>query len=110
MRVIWLKVIPNTFEAASQRLSFQCSGADNAVSCSITVNALDDLVQLHRLNVREDKAVEALLKEIEYLANEKFSAGRVERNGELAIKSIDVLRYGFRNIDLRTHDAEVGSQ
>jgi hypothetical protein len=99
MRVIWLKVIPETIAAASQSLSFQCNGGDKAISCSITVDAVNDLIQFHRLDVSGDEAVNALIKEIERLANEKFSAGRVEKNGELAITATDVLRYGFQTTD-----------
>jgi hypothetical protein len=97
MRVIWLKVIPETIAAASQRLSFQCNGGDKAtsISCSITVDAVNDLIQFHRLDLSGDEAVNALIKEIERLANEKFGAGRVDKNGELAITATDVLRYGF---------------
>jgi hypothetical protein len=57
---------------------------------------VNDLIQFHRLDVSGDEAVNALLKEIERLANEKFSSGRAERNGELAITATDVLRYGFQ--------------
>jgi hypothetical protein len=99
MRVIWLKVIPETIAAASQRLSFQCNGGDKAISCSITVDAVNDLIQFHRLDVSGDEAVNALITEIERLANEKFCAGRVENNGELAITATDVLRYGFHNTE-----------
>jgi hypothetical protein len=99
MRVIWLKVIPETIVAASQRLSFRCNGGDTAISCSITVDAVNDLIQFHRLDVSGDEAVNALIKEIERLANEKFSAGRVGKNGELAITATDVLRYGFQTTD-----------
>jgi hypothetical protein len=99
MRVIWLKVILETVEAASQRLSFKCSGGEQAISCSITVDALDDLIRFHRLDVSQEKTVDALLKEVERLANEKFDDGRVERNGELAINATDVLRYGFQTTD-----------
>lgn len=99
MRVIWLKVIPETIEAVSQRLSFQCSGGERTINCSITVEAVGDLIQFHRLDVSQGEAVDALVKEIERLANEKFDDGRVEQNGELAIKVRDVLRYGFRTTD-----------
>jgi Protein of unknown function (DUF1488) len=97
MRVIWLRVIPETIEAASQRLSFQCDGGEKAITCSVTAEALDDLVHFHRLDVSKDETFNTLLNEIERIANEKFSAGRVEQNGELVIKTIDVLRYGFQN-------------
>jgi hypothetical protein len=58
-----------------------------------------DLIRFHRLDVSQGEAVDAPVKEIERLANEKFNDGRVEQNGELAIKARDVLRYGFQNSD-----------
>jgi hypothetical protein len=99
MHVIWLKVIPETIEASPQRLSFKCSGGERAISCSITVEAVNDLIRFHRIDVSGGEAVDALLKEVERLANEKFIAGRVEQNGELAINATDVLRYGFQTTD-----------
>jgi hypothetical protein len=99
MRVIWLKVIPETIAAASQRLSFQCDGGEKAITCSIAVDAVNDLIQFHRLDVSGDVAVNTLIKEIERLANEKFCDGRVEQNGELSITATDVLRYGFQTTD-----------
>jgi hypothetical protein len=103
MRLIWLKVIPETIKAAAQKLSFQCNGGETPVSCTITVEAVGGLVQFHGLDVNKDQAAHVLLREIERLANEKFSAGRVGQNGEFAINATDVLRYGFHNIDIRTH-------
>jgi uncharacterized protein DUF1488 len=98
MRVIWLNVIPGTIVAASQRLLFQCAIGEKAITCSITAGALDDIIHFHRLDVNKDEAFDTLLKEIERTANEKFGDGRVEPDGELAIKSIDVLRYGLQNV------------
>jgi hypothetical protein len=99
MRVIGLKIVPRTICAEARTLSFQCEGGEKAITCSITAEALDDLVHLYHLDVKEDEAVDALLKEIEYLTNEKFGAGRVEQNGELVIRTSDVLRYSFRHTD-----------
>jgi hypothetical protein len=97
--MIWLEVIPGTIEATSQGLSFRCSGGENAVTCSITEQALDDLIQYHRLDVNKDETFASILSEIERIANEKFGAARLEKNGELIIRTIDVLRYGFQNTD-----------
>jgi hypothetical protein len=99
MRVIGLKIVPGTICAQSRTLSFQCQDGEEAIPCSITADALDDLVHLYRLDVKEDEAVDALLKEIEHLANEKFCAGRVEKNGELIIRTIDVLRFSVQHTD-----------
>jgi hypothetical protein len=98
MRMIGLKIVPGTIYAESRALSFQCGdGGEQAITCRITAEALDDLVHLYHLDVRKDEAVDALVKEIEHLANEKFGAGRVEQNGELVIGTIDVLRYSFQH-------------
>jgi len=96
-RLIWLRVIPETIEAASRRLSFQCDGGEKAITGSVTAEALDDLVDFYRLDLSKDQTFNTLLNEIERIANEKFCDGRIEKNGELVIKAIDVLRYGIQN-------------
>jgi hypothetical protein len=99
MRMIRLNVIPGTIVVAPERLLFQCNIGEKSIACSITAGALDDILHFHRLDVSKDEAFDTLLKEIERTANEEFDDGRVEPDGELAIKSIDVLRYGFNNVD-----------
>lgn len=81
---------------APDKLLFQCNIGEKSIACSITAEALDDILQFHRLDVSTDEAFDTLLKEIERTANGKFGDGRVERNRELAIKSLDVLRYGVQ--------------
>ena len=99
MHLIWLKVISGTVNVGSQRLSFQCGDGDNSVVCCIMRDALDDLIQFHRFDISRDEPFDALLTQIERIANAKFNAGRVEPNGELVIKPVDLLRYGFRDIN-----------
>jgi hypothetical protein len=99
MRVISLKLVPGTINAVSNALLFQCGDGAKAIACSITAGALDDILQYHRLEVMGDDADEALLEKIERILNAKFNAGRIEPDGSLVIKTIDVLRYGFREVD-----------
>jgi hypothetical protein len=100
MRVIPLKLVPGTINVESNALSFQCGDGAKAVACSITAGALDDILQYHRLESSNDDADEALLNKIELILNAKFGAGRIEPDGSLVIKTIDALRYGFREVDL----------
>jgi hypothetical protein len=65
----------------------------------ITQDALDDLTQFHRLDISKDEPLNALVMQIERIANAKFNAGRVEVNGEIVIRPLDLLRYGFNAIN-----------
>jgi hypothetical protein len=102
---IWLNVVPGTIVVAPDRLLFQCNIGEKSIVCSITAEALDDILHFHRLDVSKDEAYDTLLKEIERTANGKFGDGRVERDGQVAIRSLDVLRYGLQNTDLTTNHA-----
>ena len=93
---IWLKLVPGTIVVAPDRLLFQCSIGNSSIGCSIMAEALDDILHFHRLDVRKDEAFDTLIKEIERTASGKFGDGRVERDGGLAIRSLDVLRYGLQ--------------
>jgi hypothetical protein len=104
---IWLNVVPRTIVVAGDRLLFQCSIGDKSIACSITAEALDDILHFHRLDVSKDEAFDTLLKEIERTANGKFGDGRVERDGQLAIRSLDVLRYGIQEFYPTTDNAIV---
>jgi hypothetical protein len=102
---IWLKIVPGTFVVAPDRLLFECNIGENSIACSITVEALDDILHFHGLDVSKDEAFDTFLKEIERTANGKFGDGRVEQDGQLAIRSLDVLRYGLQKPDLTTDHA-----
>ena len=102
---IWLNVVPGTIVVAPDRLLFQCNIGEKSIACSITAEALDDILHFHRLDVSKDVAFDTLLKEIERTANGKFGDGRVERDGQLAIRSLDVLRYGLQNTNPTTDNA-----
>jgi Protein of unknown function (DUF1488) len=106
---IWLSVVPGTIVVAPDRLLFQCNIGEKSIACSITAEALDDILHFHRLDVSKDEAFDTLLKEIERTANGKFGDGRVERDGQLAIRSLDVLRYGLQKTDLST-DHEIAEE
>jgi hypothetical protein len=99
MRVICLKLVPGTINVESNALSFQCVDGAKAIACSITAGALDDILQYHRLEASNDDVDEALVNKIERILNAKVSAGRTEPDGSLVIKTIDALRYGFREVD-----------
>ena len=57
------------------------------------------LVDFYRFNGSEDKALQAVLPEIERLTNAKCDAGRFEENGCLVIWPVDLLRYGYQGRD-----------
>src|SRR5947209_17820312 len=102
---IWLKLVPGSIIVAPDRLLFQCSIGDSSIACSITAEALDDILHFHRLDVSKDEAFDTLIKEIERTASGKFGDGRVERNGQVAVKSLDVLRYGLQEAGPTTDHA-----
>ena len=81
---------------AADRLLFQCKIGDKSIACSITAEALDDILHFHKLDGSKDGAFDTLVKEIERTASGKFGDGRVERDGQLAIRSLHVLRYGLQ--------------
>jgi hypothetical protein len=99
MRVIPLKLVPGTINVESNALSFRCGDGAKSIDCSITAGALDDILQYHRLEASNDDVDEALLNKIERILNAKSNAGRIGPDGSLVIKTIDVLRYGFREGD-----------
>jgi hypothetical protein len=106
---IWLNVVPGTIVVAADRLLFQCGIGEKSIACSITAEALDNILHFHRLDVSKDEAFNTLIKEIERTASGKFGDGRVERDGQLAIKSLDVLRYGLQTT-LSTADSEIAEE
>jgi hypothetical protein len=91
-----LKIIFDSFSAQSNGLCFHCDGGGRIIQCGIADVALRDLLDFHRIKDTEDKALRALLPEIERLANAKCDAGRFEENGWLVIWPVDLLRYGYQ--------------
>jgi hypothetical protein len=91
-----LRVIAGSLKAHSGGLSFQCDHDETTINCCVASDVLRDLLAFRRLESSGDNAFRALLPEIERLANAKFEAGRFEENGVLAIREVDLLRYGFQ--------------
>jgi hypothetical protein len=66
------------------------------VRCIIAVEVLRDLADHSMLNWSTDvEAFGLLIPEIERLANIKYRLGRLEKNGDLLLGTVDLLRYGF---------------
>jgi hypothetical protein len=77
---------------------------ERVVACAITREALHDLGFHHGFRASGQELVRALAPQIERLAKAKYRAGRIEENGELVIRSVDLLRYGFRGGANPSHD------
>jgi hypothetical protein len=80
-----IRVITGSLSARSNGLCFQCDRDGHHLHCGISDVALRDLIDFHRFNGGEDEALRVLLPEIERLANAKYDAGRLEKNGWLVI-------------------------
>jgi hypothetical protein len=91
-----LRVITESFRAQSKGLCFQCDCNGRPLRCGISDAALRELIDFHRFKDSQDKALRALLPEIERLANAKYDAGRFEEYGWLVIWPVDLLRYGYQ--------------
>jgi hypothetical protein len=94
-----LRVIAESVRAKSKGLCFQCDIDGRPIHCGIVDAALRELVDFHRFNGSKDKALQAVLPEIERLTNAKCDAGRFEENGSLVIWPVDLLRYGYQGRD-----------
>jgi hypothetical protein len=94
-----LRVIARSLSAQLKGLCFQCDRDGTIIHCGIAADALRDLIDFHRIKSSEDKALRALLPEIERLVNAKCNAGRIEENGWLVIWPVDLLRYGYLGRD-----------
>jgi hypothetical protein len=90
-----LKIVAGTVvEQPQQGLSFQCIDGDLSVICGITESAFEEIIQFYRLDVRRDESFDFMVGEIEKILNQKRDAGRLEPNGSIVARTIDVLRYG----------------
>jgi hypothetical protein len=90
-----LRIIAGSLSAQSKGLCFQCDRDGRPLQCGISDTALRDLIDFHRFNGSQEKALRALLPEIERLANAKCDAGRFEEYGWLVIWPVDLLLYGY---------------
>ena len=91
-----LKVILGTLNARPQSLAFQCDNGVKNITGSIAADTLLDMMDFHRIKGSQEYGFQTLLPEIERLLNAKSEAGKFEDNGELAIRTAELLRYGFR--------------
>jgi hypothetical protein len=91
-----LMVLPQSLEAQSDGIRFQCRLGDKIIECGIVDVALRDLVSFHRIRKTEHDSLRVVLPELERLVNAKYQAGRLEEDGWVVIRSVDLLRYGFR--------------
>ena len=90
------RLIPGSLEVQSAGLSFQCDHDGNTILCGVSGDVLHDLLAFHRLESSGGDAFRALPPELERLAMAKLLAGRLEENGMLIIRDVDLLRYGFQ--------------
>jgi hypothetical protein len=91
------KIILESIEAQTGGVAFQLDcGEGRIVQCGISVRALRDLIDFHRLESAEAKSLQVLLPEIERLANLKYHAERFEEDGGILVQSADILRFGFQ--------------
>jgi hypothetical protein len=93
MGAIWLKIIPGTITVENEMMRFWCSAGESSLPCNIGRHAFDELIQFYGLEW-SSTSIDVLIEAIETIVNEKLSAGRLEQNGVLSIRPIDILRYG----------------
>lgn len=92
-------------DVLSVGLSVPLKMSERPVACAITREALYDLGFHHGFRAGAQELLRALGPQIERLTKAKFRAGKVEENGELVIRSVDLLRYGFGGGANPSHDA-----
>jgi hypothetical protein len=80
----------------SRGFSLHSDDGETKIVCTISDAALRELVDFHRREYSASDLAQVLVPEIERLANAKYSAGRLEENGELLIRLPDLILYGFR--------------
>jgi hypothetical protein len=90
-----LMMVAGTAQIIPHGLAFESHDGVKMIPCSITREALLDLCGYHGIKGDEGESFKVLGPQIERLANEKYRAGRIERTGELTIKTSDLLLYGF---------------
>jgi hypothetical protein len=90
-----LTVVAKSLGAYPDGLSFQRDRGGELVECGIADVALRDLIGFHRIKKTKDP-FRVLLPEIERLVTAKLDAGRFEEDGWIVVRSVDLLRYGFR--------------
>src|SRR5258708_2618707 len=91
-----LNLIRGRLPAESQGLLFHCNDENKEIICNITDAAFRDLIDFHRLNRSKTELAQAIVTEIERLANAKYNAARIEETGMLVIRLADLILYGFQ--------------
>jgi hypothetical protein len=94
-------------ESPQKGLWFRCGDGENTFDCAITESGLEEIIQLHRLDVHKDESFETIVIEIEQVINQKRNAGRLEPNGSIVARTIDILRYGTI-ADAAVHKSDFG--
>jgi hypothetical protein len=89
-----LSILAASFDAQAKGICFRAHGATE-VACGISREALLDLSGFHQVAGGEEALFQALGPEIERLVCAKFRARGIDRNGEIWIRSADILLYGF---------------
>lgn len=90
-----LKIIVETLRIGSLSVAFKCEAGETIIVCGIMSDAVRDLIDVNQLNATNDGGISALLQAIERLVNLKHDAGKFEENGELVIRTSDLVHYGF---------------
>jgi hypothetical protein len=81
--------------ARENRLLLQFKDGREVVRCVVTAEVVQDLGSHYKLQFSADDVAEVLIPELDRIATTKYRAGRIEENGELLIRTSDLLRYGF---------------
>jgi hypothetical protein len=81
-----------------QSLTFQCDEGAEVIACTIMDHALDDLIGFYNIDIETGEGMDELVARIERIVHDKIKANRLEPNGEIVIRSIDVLRFGSNPI------------
>jgi hypothetical protein len=88
------RMISGSVGIGPQSLTFQCDDRAEIVACTIMDHALDDLIGFYNIDVETEEGMDELVARIERIVHDKIKANRLEPNGEIVIRSIDVLRFG----------------
>src|SRR5437764_597274 len=78
---VTLRIIPTSLAPQPDEVRFQFDCNDGRViQCSITDDALRDLIDFHRVKNTDEDTSRVLLPEVERLANAKYDARRLEED------------------------------
>jgi hypothetical protein len=88
-----IRVVAGRLDLSSSSVVCQLDDGVTRVVCTIARQVLRDLGDYHQLKGSEEAVFSELLPEIERIASTKFQAGLLDKNGELSIRTADLLRY-----------------